>query len=197
MNIFALDSNPKLAAQYHCNKHVVKMILESCQLLSTAHRLLDGEFYIGKTKTGRNIKRWKFDDPTLDNYIYTATHINHPSAVWCRERLSQYMWLAHLTKELSIEYTYRYGKVHKCETDGLIDWFIKNVPLNIDDSAKFELPTPAMPEYCKVEGDVVASYRRYYINEKQRMHEWNGKVKNRDIPYWIFDPQYVVLKEAA
>lgn len=196
MNIFALDPSPKLAAQYHCNKHVVKMILESCQLLSTAHRMLDGKPTVGKTKTGRNVKRWILDD-SIENFVYSATHVNHPSAVWARVRLSHYLWLAHLTKELCIEYTYRYGKVHKCEADGLVDWFISNPPKNIKSDDKFELPTPAMPDYCKVRGDVVTSYRQYYVNEKQRMHEWCGKVANRDIPFWIFDSKYVIQEEVA
>lgn len=187
MNIFALDSNPKLAAQYHVDKHVVKMILESCQLLSTAHRLLDGEFFVGKTHTGRNIKRWNLPDPSLNDFIYSATHVNHPSAIWCRDNISQYLWLAHLTKELCIEYTYRYGKTHKCEQIGLVNWFLNNVPKNIKLNDSFVLPTPAMPDDCKVAGDVVTSYRKYYFNHKQRMHSWCGKIKNRDVPYWISD----------
>lgn len=196
MNIFALDKNPKLAAQYHCNKHVIKMILEQCQLLSTAHRILDGNMEIQKSKTGRNVKRWVLSHN--DDFIYSATHVNHPSAIWARDNASNYLWLTHLTKELCIEYTYRYGKQHKCEQIGLVDFFINNIPKNIStDCLRFTYPTPAMPDYCKVPGDSIASYRRYYVNEKQRMHEWCGKVANRDIPFWVFDSQYVVLKEAA
>lgn len=196
MNIFALDKDVYLAAKYHCNKHVIKMILEHCQLLSTAHRLLDGKMEIQKSKTGRNVKRWVI--PEHDDFIYSATHINHPSAIWCRDNLDNYMWLARLTKELCNEYTFRYGKVHKCEQIGLVDFFLKNPPNNIKvDYTRFTYPTPAMPDYCKVAGDSIASYRRYYVNEKQRMHDWSGKIAQRDIPYWIFDSQYQVIKEAA
>lgn len=187
MNIFALDSTPKLAARYHVDKHVIKMILESCQLLSTAHRLQDGKLSIEKTKTGRNVKRWNLQDSSLNDFIYYATHINHPSAVWARNNLSHYLWLAHLTKELCAEYTYRYGKTHKCEQIGLVDWFLNNAPENIRNDGTFVLPTPAMPDDCKVPGDVVTSYRKYYINHKQRMHSWSGKIAGRSVPEWLFD----------
>lgn len=180
MNIFALDSNPKLAAQYHVDKHVVKMILESCQLLSSAHRVLDGTAVVEKSKSNRNVKRFKLQDANTDLFLYSATHINHPSAVWSRQRMSQYLWLAHLTKELCIEYTHRYGKIHKCEQLGMVDWFINNTPKSILADDKFTLPTPAMPDYCKIEGDVVASYRKYYVSEKQRMLVW----KKREVPFW-------------
>jgi hypothetical protein len=187
MNIFALDSNPKLAAQYHVDKHVVKMILESCQLLSTAHRVLDGVMVVEKSKTNRNVKRYRLLNPQVDSFLYSATHINHPSAVWCRSHYQQYKWLAELTKELCIEYTYRYGKVHKCEQMGLVDWFLQNSPKNIHAHFNWHLPTPAMPDDCKVPGDVVQSYRNYYNNHKQRMHSWSGKVNSRAIPSWISD----------
>lgn len=185
MNIFALDSNPKLAAQYHVDRHVIKMILESCQLLSTAHRMLDGEEKIILTQKGRKKKVWVH--PTQDSFLYSATHINHPSAIWCRQNVAQYIWLAQLTKELCKEYTYRYGKIHKCEQIGLVDWFVNNIPENIKlvHPISFVLPTPAMPDYCKVPGDVVQSYRNYYINEKQRMHSWKGKIAGRPVPEWI------------
>lgn len=187
MNIFALDASPKMAAQYHCDKHTIKMILEQCQLLSTAHRVLDGKLTIQKSKTGRNVKRWVLDNPNDDAFVYSATHVNHPSAVWARERISQYLWLAHMTKELCIEYTYRYGKTHKCERIGMVDWFITRVPNNIKVDDKFTLPTPAMPEHCKVPGDVITSYRKYYVNEKQRMHSWKGKIAGRAVPSWLND----------
>lgn len=181
MNIFALDASPKLAAQYHCDRHVVKMILESCQLLSTAHRVLNGTMVVEKSKTNRNVKRYKLQDPVAESLLYSATHINHPSAVWCRSHLSQYNWLAQLTRELCIEYTHRYGKIHKCEQIGMVQWFLDNAPKNIHAHFNWTLPTPAMPPACKVPGDVVQSYRNYYLMEKQRMLVW----KNREVPNWI------------
>ena len=85
MNIFYLDHNPEIAAQYHCDKHVVKMCLEYAQLLSTSHRVLDGKMVVEKTANGghRTIKRWYFGDER-DAKIYLASHINHPSAIWTR-----------------------------------------------------------------------------------------------------------------
>ena len=50
MNIFVLDKDPHIAAQMHCDRHVPKMIVESAQMLSTAHRLLDGEEYMAPSK---------------------------------------------------------------------------------------------------------------------------------------------------
>ena len=80
MNIFYLHKHPEIAAQMHVDKHCVKMILETCQLLSTAHRILDGEQVMGKTKLGRNVKRWVFHDergfPTCRHTIYCWFTVN-------------------------------------------------------------------------------------------------------------------------
>lgn len=187
MNIFCLNEIPVLAAKDHCSKHCIKQLLESVQLLCTAHRVLDGNQITAISKSGRNVKRWVLKDSVLENYLYSASHVNHPSAVWCRETYLHYCWLANLLKSLCIEYTYRYGKVHKCEQIGLVDWLVQNHPKNIDMSMKFRLPDVAMPDDVKVPGDVVTSYRKYYVNHKQRMLSWDGKVNNREVPYWIND----------
>ena len=105
MNIFYLDKNPKLCAQYHVDRHVVKMILETAQLLSTAHWLTGGE------------------GP------YRATHKNHPSAIWARSNKSNYNWLCKLGLELCEEYTYRYGKIHK--TQQHLEWLSKNITAEV------------------------------------------------------------------
>ena len=107
MNIFYLHNDPKICAEQHVDKHVVKMIVEYAQLLSTAHRMLDGEEYIGKSKTGRNVKRYRMTNPNLDKTVYQAVHYHHPSAVWARETKAQYEWLYSLFVELGKEYTYR------------------------------------------------------------------------------------------
>jgi hypothetical protein len=179
MNIFYLDRNPTKAAEYHVDKHCVKMILETCQLLSTAHRVLDGDQVMGKTATGRNIKRWVLSDERNET-LYTATHVNHPSAVWCRQSKQNYDWLALLLTNLCSEYTYRYGKVHKCEEIGLVARLLSVAPKNIPDGP-FTDPTPAMPDQYKVKGDGVQSYRNYYNGEKQRMFSW----KKRQVPEFI------------
>ena len=185
MNIFYLHKHPEIAAQMHVDKHCVKMILESCQLLSTAHRILDGEQIMGKTKLGRNVKRWILSDQyvygniKLNDILYQATHVNHPSAVWVRHSLLNYKWLHQLLVELCKEYTYRYGKVHKCESDGLVQAL--SVPPFKSPHTPFTEPTPAMPDQYKVPGNSVQSYRNYYNGEKQRMFRW----KQRPVPEFI------------
>ena len=113
MNIFFIDPNPTQAAEWMVDKHVVKMILESAQLLSTAHRILDGVEYQGQSQSGRKARRWKLLDQR-ENVLYSATHINHPSAVWCRASVENYNWLVDHFYALMGEYTYRYNKQHKC-----------------------------------------------------------------------------------
>jgi hypothetical protein len=83
MNIFYLNYNPVICAQEHCDKHVVKMIVEYAQLLSTAHRVLDGIGYVELSANNRKVKRFKLDEPR-ESSLYKACHINHPSAVWTR-----------------------------------------------------------------------------------------------------------------
>lgn len=181
MNIFYLDNDPKTCAQMHLDKHVVKMILEYCQLLSTAHRVIDGEEYIGKSKTGRNVKRWILPDKR-EEIIYSATHINHPSAVWARQSEKNYQWLYSLLKELCAEYTHRYGKVHKCQSGGLVN-HLQVTPLSISSHSNFTEPTPAMPDQYKVPGDSIQSYKNYYIHEKHRFAKWT----KRDAPIWFVE----------
>ena len=175
MNIFYLHPNPMTCAQQHVDKHCVKMILEYAQLLSTAHRVLDGSESVRLSDSGRR-KKWFALSDFRESILYAATHINHPSAIWVRQSRDNYVFLWHLFVELCREYTYRYGKQHKCET--MVD-ALAHVPSNIGKMC-FTEPTPAMPDYCKVPGDSIASYRNYYINEKTRMAVW----KNRPIPEW-------------
>jgi Pyrimidine dimer DNA glycosylase len=185
MNIFYLDHDPVKCAQYHVDKHVVKMILEYCQLLSTAHRIIDGKEMIAESKTGRKVKRWKLPDHR-ETVLYSATHINHPSAIWCRETAGNYHWLYKLLTSLCDEYTYRYGKVHKCESTGLVNE-LQYAPRRINSLDQFTGPTPAMPDHCKVPNDSLQSYRNYYVMEKGRMWSWKGKINSRNEPKWFID----------
>lgn len=182
MNIFYLSNSSEECAKFHVDRHVVKMILEYCQLLSTAHRILDGVETQAKSKTGRNVKRWVLNGE-LDNILYSATHISHPSAVWVRQSAANYDWLVHLLMDLCEEYTYRYGKVHKCQEIGLV-YALRIYPKNIPNDKAFTEPTPAMPDDVKVPGDSIASYRNYYINNKKHLASWKGKVNSRPIPKW-------------
>lgn len=177
MNIFYLDSNVTKCAEYHNDKHVVKMILEYAQLLSTAHRVLDGKEYIDAS-SGRKIKRWRLEDTSLEGHLYKATHINHPSAVWVRQSNNNYNWLVCLFQSLLSEYTHRYGKIHSC--DRLVYW-LRKPPINIP-VGYLTQPTPAMPDEYKV-SDSVQSYRNYYLGAKNNMAKW----KNRPIPEWWSD----------
>jgi hypothetical protein len=176
MNIFAIEKDPGACAKSMVDKHVVKMILETCQLLSTAHRMIDGEMYIGKTATGRNVRRWRLPDER-EQVLYSATHINHPSAVWCRASNNNYNWLHYHLMALLSEYTYRYGKVHKCAT---LAEALKSPPHGIHVGWLTPV-TPAMPDEFKVPHNTVESYRNYYRIAKKRMHKWT----NRPTPEWI------------
>lgn len=157
MNVFFLDYSTEKCAEYHNDKHCVKMILEYAQLLSTAHRVLDGDDSI--------------------SVVYKATHKNHPSAIWARDNSSNYQWLYRLFVNLSHEYTYRYDKVH-LSYKKLKDILCYN-PANIA-QGEFTEPTPAMPDHCKIPGDSLSSYRKYYLEEKLHLANW----KNRPIPSW-------------
>lgn len=177
MNIFYLHPNNRTCAQYHVDKHVVKMILEYAQLMSTAHRVLDGKPVKEKTAAGRNIVRWKLGD-WRESLLYKASHINHPSAVWTRASNENYYWLYHMWLELLGEYTYRYGKTHA--TANLAPWLAdmpQNIPLK-----PFTEPTPAMPDQYKVSGNSVESYRNYYRGAKVSFANW----KKRPVPEWFF-----------
>lgn len=186
MNIFYLNNNPQICAIEHVDKHCIKMILEYSQLLSTAHRVLDGvesiekKYVLGSIPARWRTNRvWKLDS-YLERVLYKATHINHPSAVWVRKSYENYEWLYNLLVNLCEEYTYRYGKVHKIERDGLLEHLFvkpKNIPLGVG----FTEPTPAMPDIYKVDGDSIQSYKNYYLGEKTRMFSW----KNRNQPIWI------------
>jgi hypothetical protein len=117
--------------------------------------------------------------------LYSATHINHPSAVWCRQSDSNYIWLSKLLNELCKEYTYRYGKVHKCESSGLVKALHWNLPKNLPKAVNFTQPTPAMPDECKVPGDALQSYRNYYYMNKGHLWSWKGKINSRERPRWM------------
>lgn len=179
MNIFMLSEDPMQSAKWMVDKHVNKLSTESAQLLSTAHRVLDGEEYIGKTEFGRNVKRWKLPD-SRENVLYLATHVNHPSAVWCRQSIMNYNWLADHLFALLAEYTYRYGKKHKI--DGEISYMLQSPPLNLKEYEMTKMPS-AMDDKYIISDDPVVNYRNYYKYGKIHLHAW----KKRNPPEWIND----------
>lgn len=176
MNIFYLDHDVVKCAQYHNDKHVVKMIIEYAQLLSTAHRVLDGVESVGLSKTGRKQKRHVLSDGR-ESLLYHATHLNHPSAVWARDSTDNYLWLYNLFCAVCDEYTYRYGRTHL--TDQKLRHVLSHVPKNIA-KKPFTGPTPAMPDEVKINDNSLASYRNYYINNKTHLASW----KKRSTPEW-------------
>ena len=142
MNIFYLHKSPFTSARAMTNKHVIKMILESAQLMCTAHHELDGL--------------------NAPQDIYKPTHKNHPSAMWTRSSLDNYMWLYMHFIALSKEYTQRYNKTHA--TFDKLNGVLSTPPQNIKDTG-FTQPPQAMPDVYK-DVDSVQAYRRYYMNEK-------------------------------
>ena len=137
MNIFYLHHLPKIAAQFHCDKHVVKMIVESCQLLATAHH---------EHGNGQHV-------------TYKPTHKNHPSAIWTRGSATQYDYVLTLAIALCKEYTHRYGKEHKCNQ--YLAGELSKPPLAIADNHSWVNPPQCMPDEYK-HYDTVKAYRQYY-----------------------------------
>mgnify|MGYP003347642371 CR=1 FL=1 len=182
MNVFYLHSDPKVCAEWAVDSHCVKMILESAQLLSTAHRLLDGVEYTDKTKTGRNVKRWRLDD-WREPKLYSATHINHPCAVWVRTNQNNYAWAWQYLKEHCDEYTHRYGKIHKVEYSGLLK-LLDNIPDNIPLTDFRSIPPSAMDAKYIISGDARVNYRNYYKIGKAHLHKWKAPALP---PAWIME----------
>ena len=181
MNIFVLDESPQIAARDMCDKHVVKMIVESAQMLSTAHRMLDGTKYTGKTKKGRNIKRWLHPNSNLEKTLYLACHTGHPSTLWVMENAYNYHWLYKHMIALNDQFKLRYGHVKDHSTITLLKEILMYPPKNISLNKLPTDPTPAMPDDCKIPGDVVGSYRKYYIEHKRSFASWKSPGK---MPTW-------------
>lgn len=144
MNIFFLSLNPKEAARLHCDKHVVKMIIETAQLLYSAH--------------------WVLHPEGLNENAYKLAHKNHPCSIWTRQSLTNYMWLASLGWWLCKEYQHRYGahKLHK--TEAHIEWLMNNPPKSISE-IEFTKPALAMPDEYK-QDDTIEAYKLFYIESK-------------------------------
>jgi len=184
MNIFYLDKDPVKAAQMSCDKHVVKMILESAQLLSTCHRVLDGTEYYDKTANGRKIKRWKHSNSNYEKILYKAGWVKHPSTIWLLESAYNYMWLYRHMMSLNNEYKLRYGHTKDHLAIQKLGIILSEPPKNSKINKIATDPQPAMPDECKVPGDSVLSYRRYYIMKKRRFATWKAPSV---VPQWYTD----------
>jgi len=155
MNNFITNRNPRICGREHSDRHVIKMILESAQLLCGVHHVIE---------------------ENTDEVPYRLSHKNHPCSIWARENISNYLWLCELGLELCKEYSYRYGKRHKSQD--VIEWCLTNPPSLPEED--FTEPPKAMPEEYKVD-DVVQSYRNYYLGDKKYFSKW----KKREVPYWF------------
>jgi hypothetical protein len=146
MNIFLLDYDQETCARYHCDKHVVKMPLESTQMLSSAH--------------------WRHESEAP----YLAVHQKHPCTLWAGQTVENYKWLWKLAKELCKEYTYRYEKTHACER---ILAILRCPPVNLKARGVTKHPQ-AMPDEYKSPSSLIA-YQQYYIGEKTRLCTWKKR----------------------
>lgn len=192
MNLFLLHLDPRKAAQAHADKHVVKMILEACQLLYTAHwiaaypHLLANKSAIKLSAAQKKCplpQALLTAPPSLtrpEEQGFRPVHIHHPCAQWVRASLGNYLYAAELAIEIAEEFSFRYnGKPHSCEAHA--KWLRDHPPHNLLDGRM----TPfvmAMPDEYKQE-DPVEAYRLYYkTNKKER-----GllQYKRRKPPKWL------------
>lgn len=155
MNIFYLHRNPRECAEMHCNKHVVQMIRETAQMLSTAHRLLSPAEYCEQHK------------------LHKAAFINHPSTDWARKTSGNYLWLSNLFEQLLAQYYIRYGCKHeppRQHDHARLMQGLSRLPLNIPDG-EFYQPPQCMPKFLHSECSIDA-YRKYYHHAKARFAKW-------------------------
>ena len=161
MNIFFLYKNPRKAAEAHCDKHVVKMIIETAQLLYSAHWVTES---------------------LLPANAYKLAHKNHPSAIWTRESLTNYMWLCSLGWWLCKEYQFRYGETKTHKSEEHIVWLLNNPPkLPFIDMTPIRL---AMPDEYKT-ADAIEAYRTFYIESKLKARNI-VKYTKREPPEFIY-----------
>tara|TARA_B100001939_G_scaffold292886_1_gene265194 strand:+ start:389 stop:895 length:507 start_codon:yes stop_codon:yes gene_type:complete len=159
MNIFYFYDCPKACAEAQPDKMLVKMPLETAQMLCTAHRVLDGDEYADA------------------NGLYKEAYKNHPCTIWARKTSGNYAWLYEHFDALCWEYTHRYGKTHASGAK-LMDALSK-VPDNIEQGEMTPVAL-AMPDQYKEPDDPILSYRQYCIAEKHYA-QWN---KSRPRPVW-------------
>tara|TARA_R110002020_G_scaffold200213_1_gene402305 strand:- start:677 stop:1159 length:483 start_codon:yes stop_codon:yes gene_type:complete len=135
MNIFFLNKNPHIAAHMQCDKHVVKMVLETTQMLCTA-----------AIRNGRNAP-------------YKVAYPKHPMTMWVGDTKDNYMWAYEHALALAKEYTQRYGKIHKCEK------IIKDLGPVAGNYNKITEPPLCMPDEFKIHDDITKCYKTYYVHK--------------------------------
>lgn len=147
MNIFILDEDIEQCARYHCDQHVVKMILESVQMLCTA------------------LNKKGFTTP------YRSTHIKHPCVLWVEDSYDNFCWLRDLALALNAEYRYRFARGSDHKSIAVLD----DIAPIVYESRGLTAFAQAMPDEYKVPGDAVAAYRRFYIGEKLKFAKWTRR----------------------
>ena len=170
MNIYAVHQNPVIAARSLCDKHLSKMAVASCQMLSTA--LIKNNINESKlplTQKGRPYKK-AFPD--------------HPCTIWVGETQANYRWLCLHALALTTEYKKRYKKIHTSRASiqqlcGLIEY----IPIGeqtpfVRAINKYEYP---ILNDEKTWGSVVLAYRAYYMLDKRNFAKWG---EGRNPPVW-------------
>ncbi len=170
MNIFFLHTNPVIAALMMCDKHVIKMILESVQLLWAA-----------QYSVSPNLSHLKPYLHELDSdRPYKKTHFNHPSSIWVRSDISHYSWLIkHVSALHQIYYDHFGHKIHKCFSHIT---FLAEHPPFLPASGLFNFPPQAMPDNYKSD-NAFQSYRQYYVNDKMSFISYRC---TREIPGFLY-----------
>lgn len=170
MNIFILDDNLDMSAQYHVDRHIVKMPLEASQMLCANYWITQALGHVPRKITPLELVEVK-KIVTAD--FYGISHYNNPCTVWARYSQDTYEYLMCYAYALNEEYGYRYGKSHKSME------VIKRLPDNLLDVTGWIPQAQAMPDEYK-RADPVDAYRAYYIGEKSHIANW----KYRDLPNW-------------
>jgi hypothetical protein len=195
MNIFVLHPNQRKAARWHVDKHIVKMILETAQLLYTAHwvlfyqQLKDCKSAVALSRVQKllEVPEYMWQAPeceTSGEPGYRPCHVWHPCTKWARECSGNYLWLAKLGIELAKEFRFRFKKEHSCEKH--IMWLYDNLPLTIPMAPQNGFAVAMGDEY-KISKDPIVCYRHFYRTSKAE----RGLIKytGRQVPHWLKDSQ--------
>jgi len=176
MNIFRLSNDSKQSAMWDCDRYM-KIVLESVSMLSTAHRVLDGERIETLNSAGRKHVIYSHDNDIL----YKSNHVNHPSSKWVRESKDNYRWLYDLFVYLTEVNVLRYGRMHGSYVK--LSKTLQVAPSSIPDIGETVIPLAmkSHPE-CMYHDDPIKSYREFY---KTKRENFNMVWTNRDVPYWF------------
>ncbi len=172
MNIFHLSASPRESVIWHADPHVLKMGIEAAQMLSTA-------WHVAAPREIRMVE----GVPYLQNqYIYKATHTNHPMALWVRENAANYSWTWQYGNALMDEYWHRWGKDSRLQhATRVVINALQDIPDDIPDG-DFTPPPQCMPEEFRND-NYIEAYRAYY---KYKLTKPSiQRYYNRERPPWI------------